>query len=38
MRVEGENWAFLFFVVVAAYIREGMIDCLAVGLVTNQYD
>ena len=27
-----------FFVVVAAYIREAMIDCLAVGLVTNRYD
>ena len=37
MRVEGENWAF-FVVVVAAYIRVAMIDCLAVGLVTNRYD
>lgn len=31
-----ENWGIFF--VVAAYIREAMIDCFAVGLVTNQYD
>ena len=33
-----ERIGHFFVVAVAAYIRVAMIDCLAVGLVTNRYD